>query len=103
MKPLEICRSIRACWDALFLPRLVKHLESENAALRGKIGWLEQQLSASRLPIVYPMNTDFSKIPQSVGGTAGFWDADARARTRKQLFPEPETQQEQKSEEKPAS
>jgi hypothetical protein len=92
VKPLEICRSIRACWDALFLPRLVTHLETENAALRAKVGWLEQQ--SRRLPIVYPENADFSKIPQSVGGTQGFWDADAIARSRKKLFPEEEKPQE---------
>lgn len=93
MKPLEICRSIRACWDALFLPRLVTHLETENAALRAKIHWLEQQTSRSPFIPGQPPQ-DFSKIPQSVGGTAGFWDADARKKARKDLFPE-ENQQEQ--------
>jgi len=86
---LNFFKQVRACWDAVFLSRYTSYLETENAALRARIGWMEQKLSEQKLPMMQTADVkpaDGKKIPNQVGGVATFWNAEVRKKVRKDLF-----------------
>lgn len=88
---LERFQLVRACWDALFLPRIVKLLELDNAKLRAQVEYLQGELVKMRLPLAsYGANdtTDEKRraMPQMVAGAKIGMTKEDRKRIRTEQF-----------------
>ena len=88
---LERFQLVRACWDALFLPRIVKVLELDNAKLRAQVEYLQGELAKQRLPLASYGSNDLNDsqrraMPQMVAGAKIGMSKDDRKRIRTEQF-----------------
>ena len=92
MALLELCKKLRAAWDALFLSRYITFLEQENSRLRLEIAQLRLAPAINKPHAVTPVtetSTPADKVPFAVNPGGRTWQ-DMKISMRKQEFEAPQ-------------